>query len=58
MPNTTQGKASPLYDVSVCPDTGRQFLVEVGKNGNIVELTPVTIKRIKYHLLLEQSNND
>ena len=28
-----------LYYVSECPDTGREFLVQSGKDGNIVELT-------------------
>jgi len=27
------------YYVSECPDTKRQFLVESGKDGNIIELT-------------------
>ncbi len=34
------------YYVSECPDTGRQFLVESGKDGNICELTPATVRRI------------
>lgn len=37
----------PIYYVSVCPDTGKQFLVEVGKDNNIIELTAKTIKIIK-----------
>lgn len=37
----------PNYYVSTCPDTGRQFLVETGKDGNIIELRPSTVGRIR-----------
>lgn len=35
------------YYVHVCPDTGRQFLCQVGKDGNVIELTPANIRKIK-----------
>ena len=47
---TTGNKMSPArpqYDIGICPDTGRQFLVEIGKNGNICELNRATIQKIK-----------
>jgi hypothetical protein len=37
----------PKYYISECPETGRQFLVESGKDGNIIELTAVNIKKIR-----------
>jgi len=35
------------YAISVCPDTGRQFLVEIGKDNNICELTPSIVNTIR-----------
>ena len=35
------------YYVSECPETNRQFLVESGKDGNIVELTSDNVKAIR-----------
>lgn len=35
------------YGISVCPDTGRQFLVEIGKDNNICELTPSIVRTIR-----------
>ena len=35
------------YGISVCPDTGRQFLVELGKDNNICELTPTMVDTIR-----------
>jgi hypothetical protein len=40
-------KRKPVYYVSTCPDTGRQFLVEAGKDGNIIELTTATVRALK-----------
>lgn len=37
---------NPFYYVSTCPDTGRQFLAESGKDGNICELTPEYVDAI------------
>jgi len=39
--------SKPTYYVSECPDTGRQFLVQEGKDGNILELTLENIEKIK-----------
>jgi len=36
---TNPPNGRPQYYVSVCPDTSKQFLVEHGKDGNLVELT-------------------
>ena len=35
------------YGISICPDTGRQFLVEIGKDNNICELTPSIVMTIR-----------
>ena len=35
------------YGISVCPDTGRQFLVQIGKDTNICELTPSLVATIR-----------
>ena len=40
-------KPQPSYAISVCPDTGRQFLVEIGKDNNICELTPSLVATIR-----------
>jgi len=37
---------APIYYVSTCPDTGKQFLVEEGKDNNIIELTKDSVKKI------------
>ena len=40
-------KQAHIYGISLCPDTGRQFLVEIGKDNNICELTPSIVKTIR-----------
>lgn len=35
--------SKPTYYVSECPETGRQFLCQVGIDGNIAELNPATV---------------
>ena len=37
----------PLYYVTECPDTNRQFLVEKGVDNNIAELTMENVRAIK-----------
>ena len=38
----------PHFYVSTCPDTGRQFLVEHGKDNNIVELSAPNVTFMKW----------
>jgi hypothetical protein len=38
--------AGPQYYVSECPETGRQFLVQSRKDGNIIELTLANVSVI------------
>jgi hypothetical protein len=34
---------NPVYYVSTCPETGKQFLCQLGVDGNIAELNPATV---------------
>jgi len=44
-------KKTKNYYVSTCPDTGRQFIVQEGKDNNIVELTPAVVRDMKVRYL-------
>jgi hypothetical protein len=43
----TGKKPGPLYYVSESSETGQQFLVQVSKDGFIIELTPESVRLIK-----------
>lgn len=47
---------NPQYYVSECPDTKRQFLVQTGKDGNIIELTSDNIHGMKLLEFLKEQH--
>jgi hypothetical protein len=47
-------KNKPVYYVSECPETGKQFLCQVGIDGNIAELNPATVASMLVTFRLQQ----